>query len=54
MASPCTAFTPSDSLATANNSWILILTFAITSLPKEKTDTYMMPVSSGISIPFSL
>ena len=32
MASPCTAFTPSDSLATANNSWILILTFAITSL----------------------
>jgi len=32
IACPCTAFTPSDSLATANNSWILILTFAITSL----------------------
>ena len=32
MASPFTAFTPSDSLATASNSWILILTFPITSL----------------------
>lgn len=56
---PLTAFTPSDSLATASNSWILILTFPITSLRnlfpnflRKKTGTYTMSVSVGSTIPF--